>query len=86
MRNRSALDIFAETGAASIYGALMGLEHEADGNMAATGMVLDMALKRFMEDISHEGGSDMAAVYADRLIKTLSDYLPDNVATPKRRA
>lgn len=73
--NRSSLDIFANAGASAIYGSLMGLEHEAEGNMAATGMVLDMALDRFLTDVGSEGGAEMASVYAWRLIRTMSTHL-----------
>lgn len=73
--NRSSLDIFASAGAASIYGALMGLEHEAEGNMAATGMVLDMALARFLTDVSDEGGPEMASIYASRLMRAMGAFL-----------
>ncbi len=73
--NRSGLDIFANAGASAIYGSLMGLEHEADGNMAATGMVLDIALDRFLTDVGEEGGQEMSSVYAHRLIKTMAQHL-----------
>jgi len=73
--NRSSLDVFASAGAASIYGALMGLEFEAEGNMAATGMVLDLALARFLTDVATEGGPEAASVYAARMMRTMINFL-----------
>ena len=73
--NRSSMDIFADAGSSAIYGALIGLEHEVEGNMAATGMVLDKALDRFLADVGSEGGDEMASVYAWRLIRTISLHL-----------
>lgn len=72
---RSGMDIFSDAGSSAIYGALIGLEHEVEGNMAATGMVLDKALDRFLADVGSEGGEEMASVYAWRLIRTISLHL-----------